>query len=46
MLTTVILIVMLLAVLAALPYMNTPITIDERDGDEPLKLRMKPTRQR
>ncbi|MBA3470598.1 MAG: hypothetical protein H0T53_13250 [Herpetosiphonaceae bacterium] len=38
--------IILLGVLAILPHMHPAVVIDEDDGDEPAKLRLKSTRQR
>ncbi len=43
------LIALFLSALAALPYIHAPIKLDERDGEEPSNVRLKPlkpTRQR
>ncbi len=46
MLSTFFFILVLLVVLAILPHMNPAVVVDEDDGEEPAKLRLKPTRQR
>lgn len=46
MLLSIFIAVVVLVVLATLPYLQPASVLDEDDDDEPAKLRLKPTRQR
>lgn len=46
MLPTLFTIMLILLVVALLPYIQPKVVVDDDEAEEPAKLRMKPTRQR
>ena len=46
MLSTVFAILLILVVVAVLPYIQPNVVVEDDEGEEPAHLRMKPTRQR